>query len=389
MRARLRRAFHGVRTEHPGAGRDAAAVALGVFIGCLPVYGFHLLMCWALGLVLRVNRFKVYLAANISNPLVAPWLVLAEIEAGAWLRRGAFHTVGPHAITNAGAARFGGDLVVGSFVVGAALAAVAATHTYAALRGADRDFLAIVRGAADRYVGTSMTAWEFARGKLWNDPIYRATLNPEVLPSGGELLDIGCGQGLTLALLGEARATHEAGRWPRHWPPPPRFERMIGVETRRRAAALAREALASDAEIIQADARALPVRAARAVVLFDVLHLMMPGEQDTLLGTIAGQLEPGGVVLVREADAAAGWRFTAVWLAIRLKALASGSWSQPFHARTETEWRSCFANHGFHVDTRPMGQGTPFANVLFRLTVHASQAECSRPTPDQQPTRVV
>ena len=57
------------------------------------------------------------------------------------------------------------------------------------------------------------------------------------------------------------------------------------------------KALASDAEIIQADARALPVRAARAVVLFDVLHLMMPGEQDTLLGTIAGQLEPGGVVL--------------------------------------------------------------------------------------------
>src|ERR1700733_5521050 len=185
MHARLRRAFHSVRTEHPGPGRDAAAVALGVFIGCLPVYGFHFLMCWLLGLALRVNRLKVYLAANISNPLVAPWLVLAEIEAGAWLRGGAVHTVGPHAITNAGAARFGGDLVVGSFVVGAALAAVAATHTYAALRGADRDFLAIVRGAADRYVGTSMTAWEFARGKLWNDPIYRATLNPEVLPSGG------------------------------------------------------------------------------------------------------------------------------------------------------------------------------------------------------------
>jgi SAM-dependent methyltransferase len=389
MRARLRRAFHGVRTEHPGAGRDAAAVALGVFIGCLPVYGFHLLMCWTLGLVLRVNRFKVYLAANISNPLVAPWLVLAEIETGAWLRRGAFHTVGPHTITNAGAVRFGWDLLVGSFVVGAALAAVAATHTYAALRGADRDFLEIVRGAADRYVGTSMTAWEFARGKLWNDPIYRATLNPEVLPSGGALLDIGCGQGLTLALLGEARVTHEAGRWPRHWPAPPHFERMIGVETRRRAAALAREALASDAEIIHADARALPVRAARAVVLFDVLHLMTPDEQDTLLGTIAGQLEPGGVVLVREADASAGWRFTAVWLAIRLKALAAGSWRQPFHARTEMAWRACFANHGFHVDTRPMGQVTPFANVLFRLTVPASRAECSSPTPDQQPTRVL
>jgi uncharacterized protein (DUF2062 family) len=379
MRTRLRRALHSVRTEHPGAGRDAAAVALGVFIGCLPVYGFHLLMCWALGLVLRVNRLKVYLAANISNPLVAPWLLFAEIEAGAWLRRGTFHAVGPDAIKNSSAAIFGGDLLVGSFVVGATLAAVAATQTYAALRGADRDFLEIVRRAADRYVGTSMTAWEFARGKLWNDPIYRATLNAGMLPSGGALLDIGCGQGLTLALLGEARAAHAAGRWPQHWPSPPRFERMVGVETRRRAAALAREALAGDAEIIQADARAFPVEPARAVVLFDVLHLMMHEEQDRLLGTIAARLEPGGVVLVREADASAGWRFTAVWLAIRVKALAFGSWRQPFHARTELEWRACFANHGFRVDTRPMGQGTPFANLLFRLTVPARPAELPSP----------
>ena len=101
---RLRRALHSVRSEYPGASRDAVAVALGVFIGCLPVYGFHLLMCWGLGLALRVNRLKVYLAANISNPLVAPWLVFAEIQAGAWLRRGTFHAVTPQTIKDNGVA---------------------------------------------------------------------------------------------------------------------------------------------------------------------------------------------------------------------------------------------------------------------------------------------
>jgi uncharacterized protein (DUF2062 family)/SAM-dependent methyltransferase len=377
MRTRFRRALHSVRTEHPGAGRDAAAVALGVFIGCLPVYGFHFLMCWSLGLVLRVNRLKVYLAANISNPLVAPWLVVAEIEAGAWLRRGTFHAVAPRAMNNSNAAVFGADLLVGSLVVGAVLATVAATHTYAVLRGGDRHFLGIIRGAADRYASTSMTAWEFARGKLRSDPVYRAILSCEVLPSGGALLDIGCGQGLTLALLGEARAAYTAGRWPRHWAPPPRFDRMIGIETRRRAAALAREALVSDAKIIEADARTLPLERARVVVLFDVLHMMTHHDQDALLSVIASRLEPGGVVLVRDADASAGWRFTAVWLAIRLKALALGSWRQPFHARTEREWRACFTNYGFLVDTRPMGQGTPFANLLFRLTAQAGQANMS------------
>ena len=35
---------------------------------------------------------------------------------------------------------------------------------------------------------------------------------------------------------------------------------------------------------------------------------------------------------------------------------------------TEAEWRECFANRGFRSDVHPMGGGTPFANVLFRLT---------------------
>jgi hypothetical protein len=87
---------------------------------------------------------------------------------------------------------------------------------------------------------------------------------------------------------------------------------MVGIECRRRAATLAREALSCDAKIVQADARAFPIERARAIVLFDVLHMMTHEEQDALLGTIAAQLEPGGVVLVRESDAAAGWRFTAV-----------------------------------------------------------------------------
>jgi hypothetical protein len=86
--------------------------------------------------------------------------------------------------------------------------------------------------------------------------------------------------------------------------------------------------------------------------------MMTHEEQDTLLGTIAARLEPWGVVLVREADASAGCRFTAVWLAIRLQAVAFGAWRQPFHARTEMEWRACFGKHGFLVDTREMGQGT-------------------------------
>jgi uncharacterized protein (DUF2062 family)/SAM-dependent methyltransferase len=366
----LRRAFIGLRTEGAGAARETAAVAIGIFIGCLPVYGFHLLLCWIAGVALGLNRLKMYLAANISNPLVAPWLLFAEIQIGAWLRRGSFHPLARDYIVATGLTVFGIDAVVGSLFVGAVLGAVAAAGTYSLVRGsrADRPFAELVRRAADRFLDSSITAWEFARGKLRMDPVYRATLSSALLPSGGTLVDVGCGQGLTLALLTEARLAAERGEWPASWPSPPRFDRLVGVETRRRVAAIARRALDRDAEVIEGDARTVTLEPARAMLLFDVLHLLPRDDQESLVAAIAARLEPGGVLLVREADPGGGWRFTAVRAGNRLKAFVTGTWrQQSFEPRTETDWRECFMRHGFHVEMRPMGEGTPFANVLFRL----------------------
>jgi uncharacterized protein (DUF2062 family) len=379
---RLRRLFQGLRTEGAGAHRETAAVALGVFIGCLPLYGLHLAICWVVGFLLGLNRLKMYFAANVSNPFVAPWLVFAEVQVGAWVRRGSFHRVTREAIASTGLAVFGVDALVGSLFVGAALAFVAAWGTYSLVRatGEERPFAELVRRASDRYVGTSITAWEFARGKLRMDPIYRATLAAGVLPSGGTLLDVGCGQGLALALLVEARRSADEGTWPRGWPAPPRFDAMIGVELRHRVATLARIALEGEATIVAADVRTLPLAPARAVLLFDVLQLLTPVEQEVLVAHLAERLEPGGAVVVREADAAAGWRFTAVRLGNRLKLAASGHWRHPFHPRTLDQWRACFARHGFQVDARPMGKA-PFANVMFRLTAPAASESAPRPAP--------
>jgi hypothetical protein len=102
-------------------------------------------------------------------------------------------------------------------------------------------------------------------------------------------MDIGCGQGLMLALLAEARQEVRAGAWPASQPAPPTFDRMIGFEIRPKVAASARTALGVDAEIIEGDARAQPLSSARAILLFDVLHLMRRDEQDAML---AGQDAP-------------------------------------------------------------------------------------------------
>ncbi len=379
LTARVRRAFYDLRTECTGAAREAAAIGVGVFIGCTPFYGFHLLMCWAVGSVFRLNRLHVYLAANISNPMLAPFLIFSELQTGALMRRGAFQSLTLAAIRTTDVWSLGLDYLLGTVAVGAVLGTIAATGTYAALRGPSDDpaFAALIQCASDRYVATSITAWEFARGKLRGDPVYRNALCGDLLPSGRVLMDVGCGQGLMLALLAEAKRQAGSGARPVGCSSFPQFDRLIGVEKRPRIARLARKALGPDAEILEQDARSIATGSYSVVLFFDVLHLMSSNDQEAIVRAMATALEPGGVILVRDADASAGWRFAAVRTGNRLKAFLSGAWRQEFHFRTTLEWIECFARLGLDADVRPMGDGTPFANVLFRLTVRKDASQRS------------
>jgi SAM-dependent methyltransferase len=258
-------------------------------------------------------------------------------------------------------------LLIGSVVVGVIAGLGMAVATYAAVSRApvlpphlERTFAA----AADRYLDVGITAWEFARGKLRADPVYRATLSG-LLPSGGMLVDIGCGQGLTLAVLADARAMAERGAWVGE--PPPSFAALVGIDARGRVARMAARALAGAATVVHAAAPAGLPPVMSAALVFDVLHLIPVPEQEAIMAAVFARLEPGGVVLVREVDRAAGRGFTAVRIGNRLKALAVGEWRQTFHFRTASEWRAAFEAAGFSVEVRAMGEGTPFANVLFRL----------------------
>ena len=365
-----RRLFRDLRTEGAGPGREAAALGVGAFIGCLPFYGFHLLLVAVVGWLLGLNRLRMYVAANISNPLFAPALILLEVQAGAWLRRGDFHNLTLAAIRETDPWTFGLDLLLGSVAVGVLLGTAIAAGTFASVANApplpthvDAAFTA----AAERYFAHSITAWEFARGKLRRDPVYRAILG-RVLSGGETLVDIGCGQGLTLAVIADAGRLYRQRQWPADQDAPPEFTRVIGIESRARVAALATRALGEEAHIVHAFApEGLPSTLSSAL-LFDVLHLMTPADQERLLEALTSRVERGGVVLVREADASAGWSFQAVKIGNRVKNLLVGNWRQTFHFRTSDDWQQLFARHGWTVARQQMGEGTPFANVLFRLT---------------------
>lgn len=221
------------------------------------------------------------------------------------------------------------------------------------------DFAAIVAHASARYRTSGRTAYHFARGKLQGDPVYRVVVEGRLLPEAGTVLDLGCGGGLMLAALASARAlsgdalSSGSGR------------HLVGVETRPKAAAIARRALGGEAGIVTDDVRRRPLPRAQAILLFDVLHMMRAADQDALLAALLSSLEPGGVMLVREADAAAGWRFRVVRAANTLKAWLGATSAREFHFRSRAEWRRWLEAAGLSVETHAMGMGTPFGNVLL------------------------
>lgn len=89
---RLRGWMHDILRQHLTPESVGLAVAIGIFLGCLPFYGVHILMCIGVARAMKLNQALVYAACNISNPFFAPFLISFEILLGDWLRFG--HTSG-------------------------------------------------------------------------------------------------------------------------------------------------------------------------------------------------------------------------------------------------------------------------------------------------------
>ncbi len=367
-RAAARRLFHRLRTEGDTPARQAAAFGLGTFIGCLPLFGLHLHLCLATGWLLGLNRLKLYLAANISNPFVAPFLLFAEVQVGRWLRTGRPYPVSVEAFRAFNVWQFGADLVVGSLVVGLALGALAAAVTFAIGRqreGVPAGESALIEAAVDRYLASGVFAWEFANGKIRTDPVYLEVLRRGLLPAEGVLLDLGCGRGLMLAVLASARELWERGEWPAGWPPAPARLILRGIEMRRRVVASARQALGDSARVDEANLRDADIPPSDAILLFDVLQMLPQGAQEALLERVTRALPPGGVLVIREADRSGGWRFHAIHLANWLKGVFEGTLRRRFHFRSAAEWSGTLADLGFAVRCFSLREHTALANVLF------------------------
>lgn len=223
-------------------------------------------------------------------------------------------------------------------------------------------FRDLARRAAARY-GADRFARHFAYFKLTGDPAFRHLVESGLLAERERVLDLGCGQGMLEALL--AAAGDERERWPREWAPRPAPRAMEGIELDPRAVERARIAGDGCARFVQGDIRTAAFPQADAIVVLDVLHYIDRPAQEAVLERARRAIAPGGILLLRVADARPTLRFRATIALDRLSLRMRGGRPGTYHCRPLAEWIARLEALGFEVQPRPMSAGTPFANVLL------------------------
>jgi uncharacterized protein (DUF2062 family) len=63
-------------------GEIAFGIALGTFIGFIPMIGVHTVLAIGLAYILRLNPLMLLLGTQISNPFSFPFLLYISVEAG-------------------------------------------------------------------------------------------------------------------------------------------------------------------------------------------------------------------------------------------------------------------------------------------------------------------
>lgn len=242
---------------------------------------------------------------------------------------------------------------------------------------------ALVDRASAPYRRAGRFAHHFARGKLGMDPLFTDLLRLGALGDAARVLDLGCGQAVLAAWLLAARTHFDDGRWPSGWPAPPRLRELRGLELMPRDVRRAQQALAGmpQVRIEQADICKADFGQADAITIFDVLHYFDAPAQLDVLQRARVALRPGGVLVTRVGDAAAGWRFGLSRRVDQLVTCVRGHGWSTLHCRPAQEWADLLQDLGLDVQIVRTQGGPPFANTM--LLARAPAVTAPKPVQEQ------
>jgi uncharacterized protein (DUF2062 family)/precorrin-6B methylase 2 len=359
---RLRAAVGRLLAEHASPAGLGWAVAVGVFIACSPLYGLQTILVVFVAWLFRLNKVATLLASQVTMPPLTAVILYSEVQVGEYLLRGRFLGFGLQAFRGLEAVAIArsvlGAWVLGSVVVGIVLGAALGLLTYAMAHRRYRGRLAPeVRAARPRAVARYATASprdrHYARFKYRLDPAYLLVADALVAVASraeATVCDLGCGRGLLAVLLAEAGVPAQ----------------VVGLDWDEAGLAIARAAALDlpGLRFAHADLTSDALPACAAAALVDVLHYHPPEIQDAILARVAAALEPGGRLVVREADADERMLLARLFEAWGVR-LGWHRVAGRFHYRSAAGLRARLEALGFTVVTRPAGGFLHRANVLL------------------------
>lgn len=221
-------------------------------------------------------------------------------------------------------------------------------------------------------------AWHFARGKLGCDPVFRGLIERGLIGERhARVVDIGCGQGLFVSLLSAMSAMQSrVGEWPSNWPATPAGARYTGIELMPKDVARAEASvghLQPEPRFICADMCTAELPSTDLVVILDVLHYVDLEAQEGVLRRVHDALQPGGRLLLRIGDADRRRSFAISQWVDRTVTRIRGHRVSPTWGRPLRDWMALLQRLGFTVQSIPMSEGTPFANVLLVADLKESE----------------
>jgi peptidoglycan/xylan/chitin deacetylase (PgdA/CDA1 family)/uncharacterized protein (DUF2062 family) len=123
---------------HKDPFRLSLAVAVGIIIGCSPFFGLHTPCAILAATRLRLNKIAAIIGTNISNPLIAPFIIVASVQIGWRLLHGSWIPLSAIDFNNHSVLEIANNFylswLVGFLFVGVSISAMTISIAYLFLR---------------------------------------------------------------------------------------------------------------------------------------------------------------------------------------------------------------------------------------------------------------
>ncbi len=348
--------------EHRSRRKVFVGIVTGAIIGTTPLFGLHLIICIMAASALRLNKFLVYLAANISLPPLIPFLAFLSIQFAHTILHGRpmamdVETLHQHRFDfilywAAGSVPIGG--AIGILIGGVTLIFMKSTTAPKTAQNSEfeRKFVAMTQELHRGFLTTGKMAAGFAKGKSAGDPVYKMVVR--FAKDAKVFIDIGGGQGLLSILVASFY---------------PKVDVLVADYDQRKLDAGEKAAAAlglRNIKFISKDVFASPnVPDCDLIACIDVLHYQPLEEQRLLVSKMAKALQKGGRLVIRDMDGDRRLRTRFTVLQERLSLLFSLTIASKIIPRSGQDLVAQLEAEGFQVTTENAWGVTPFSNTLF------------------------